>query len=449
MGKALVMNRARHAAVLLLGMASGIAAMPASAADCPGNPGALGTSRTLVVDPREHPRIGTMQYAETLPLQDHEVVLTFDDGPLPPHSTQVLDILASQCVKATFFIIGRMARSFPEGVRRVRDAGHSIGTHSQNHPLSMNRMPIERARQEIDDGIAATEAALGGSASLAPFFRIPGLLRAEAVEDYLASKGIQTWSADFPADDWRHVSSGRVYDLAMKRLEAKGKGILLLHDIQARTVAALPRILHELKARGYRIVHVVPATPELPKTPTEPQQWQLHPTSENVAISHWPKIPNFVFASAETLPAPAMSDWYDGRLVSLPESFERPRRLARGAVPLPLQAPWPRLTPQQAANASITLPVPAKDIFEIQEKSAATTQQAAVSSTHHAERTQAPVGNEADAIAKLIAIHASASRRMIPGSHRITQPGLKRVSLTARQRLSASRAGPRERSSVR
>jgi peptidoglycan/xylan/chitin deacetylase (PgdA/CDA1 family) len=434
MGKALVMNRARHAAVLLLSMASGIAAMPASAADCPGNPGALGTSRTLVVDPREHPRIGTMQYAETLPLQDHEVVLTFDDGPLPPHSNQVLDILASQCVKATFFIIGRMARSFPEGVRRVRDAGHSIGTHSQNHPLSMNRMPIERARQEIDDGIAATEAALGDGGGLAPFFRIPGLLRAEAVEDYLASKGIQTWSADFPADDWRHVSSARVYDLAMKRIEAKGKGILLLHDIQARTVAALPRILHELKARGYRIVHIVQATPELPKTPTEPQQWQLHPVSENVAISHWPKIPSFVFTSTETLPAPAVSDsdWREGRLLSLPESFERPRRLARGEVPLPQQAPWPRLMPQQAASAAITLPVPAKDLFEIQEKSVATPQQAAVSSTHHAERTQAPVGNEADAIAKLIAIQASASRRMIPGSHRITEPGLKRVPLTAR-----------------
>ena len=218
----------------------------------------------------------------------------------------------------------------------------------------------------------------------------------------------------------------------MKRLEAKGKGILLLHDIQARTVAALPKILHELKARGYRIVHVVPATPELPKTPTEPQQWQLHPASENVAISHWPKIPNFVFASAETLPAPAISDWCDGRLVSLPESFERPRRLARGAVPLPQQAPWPRLSPQQAASAAITLPVPAKDIFEIQEKSTAATQQAVVPSAHHAERTQAPAGNEADAIAKLIAIHASASRRMIPGSHRIAEPGLKRVPLTAR-----------------
>src|SRR6202041_1253420 len=127
-----------------------------------------------------------------------------------------------------------------------------------------------------------TQAALGADAdkSLAPFFRIPGLMRAEAVEDYLASQGIQTWSADFPADDWRHISSQRVYDLAIQRIEARGKGILLLHDIQARTVAALPRILQELKTRGYRIVHVVPATPELPATPSEPQQWHLHPTSD-------------------------------------------------------------------------------------------------------------------------------------------------------------------------
>src|SRR5260370_1026725 len=102
-----------------------------------------------------------MQYSETLPLEDHEVVLTFDDGPLPHNSNQVLDILASQCVKATFFTIGRMAQAYPEGVRKLRDAGHSIGAHTQNHPLSMNRMPVERARQEIDDGIASVKAALG------------------------------------------------------------------------------------------------------------------------------------------------------------------------------------------------------------------------------------------------------------------------------------------------
>src|SRR5258708_11356250 len=165
--------RTRQWAALCLGLLSCITAETASAANCPGHPDALGTSRTLVVDPKEHPRIGTMQYAETLPLEDHEVVLTFDDGPLPRNSNQILDILASQCVKATFFIIGRMAQAAPEGIRKLGDAGHSIGTHTQNHPLRMNRMSIERARQEIDDGIASVKSALGDDAALAPFFRIP------------------------------------------------------------------------------------------------------------------------------------------------------------------------------------------------------------------------------------------------------------------------------------
>src|SRR6478609_2665566 len=324
-GSVLMAIRRRPCAALGLWLLACSIAHTASAADCPGHPDALGTSRTLVVDPRQHPRIGTMQYAETLPLNDHEVVLTFDDGPLPRNSNQVLDILASQCVKATFFIIGRMAQAAPEGVRKLRDAGHSIGTHTQNHPIGMKRLSIERARQEIDDGIASVKTALGDDAALAPFFRIPGLSRAEAVEDYVASQGIQVWSADFPADDWHHISSSRVYDIAIKRLEAKGRGILLLHDIQARTVAALPRILRELKARGYRIVHVVPATSGQPATPTEPQQWQLHPPSETVAISRWPKIPNFVFASAEMLPGPALwdLDWRLGQAMTLAEASEQ------------------------------------------------------------------------------------------------------------------------------
>src|SRR5579863_8457828 len=109
----------RRVAAVAFGAVTCLAAVAASAADCPGHPDALGTSRTLVVDPREHPRIGTMQYRETLPLADHEVVLTFDDGPLPRNSNKVLEILADECVKATFFTIGDQARANPEGVRKL------------------------------------------------------------------------------------------------------------------------------------------------------------------------------------------------------------------------------------------------------------------------------------------------------------------------------------------
>ena len=244
-----------------------------AATDCPGNPGALGTSRTISVDPTEHRRIGTMQYPETLPLRDHEVVLTFDDGPLPAHTNGILDILAAQCIKATFFMVGRMAKEFPETARRVYDEGHSIGTHSENHPFHFGEMSAERIKSEIDDGIAHVSEALGDPAKVAPFFRIPGLRRAEGVESYLAGLGIMVWSSDFLADDWRHISSTQVIRLALSRLEAKGKGIFLLHDIQERTLVALPVILRELKARGYRIVHIVPASKATPMTPTDPQQW--------------------------------------------------------------------------------------------------------------------------------------------------------------------------------
>ena len=342
----------RRSAVAI-GFLAGFAGHAAFAADCPGNPDALGVSRTLVVDPREHPRIGTMQYRETLPLADHEVVLTFDDGPLPRNSNQVLDILADECVKATFFTIGEQARNSPEGVRKLLAAGHTIGTHTQTHPLTMDRMPIERAKQQIDDGIASTKAALGDNAdALAPFFRIPGLLRADKVEDYLAEQGIQVWSADFLADDWRHVSSSRVYDLAISRLEAKGKGILLLHDIQARTVAALPRILATLKARGYRIVHVVPATPERPATPTEPQEWLLHPSPD--AIAQWPQVPNFVFANLGSLPVPARSEFKEA---------DEALMLHRASLS---RASWPEPAEPTPGEASVTLAAPEANLFEVQ-----------------------------------------------------------------------------------
>ena len=355
----------------LLAAAIAYASSPTLADECPGHPDALGTSRTLVVDPREHPRIGTMQYGETLPLADGEVVLTFDDGPLPRNTNQVLDILAAECVKATFFVVGRMAQVYPDGVRRMRDGGHSIGTHSQNHPLNFHRMNIEQAKQEVDAGIASTAAALGGSEGLSPFFRVPGLLRAEPVESYLADQGLQAWSADFPADDWRHISSAQVFKIAMSRLEAKGKGIVLLHDIQPRTVGALPGFLRELKAQGYRVVHVVQATADRPKTKTEPGQWRLHPVSETVAISHWPKVPSFVYADTQPLPGPAVSDseLHQGELMLLSPS--RPRRLTRGEVPLPQTAPWPRQWSLLAPDAVSTLPVPARDVFQIPEKTPA------------------------------------------------------------------------------
>jgi peptidoglycan-N-acetylglucosamine deacetylase len=268
--------RGKIAAFSLL--ASLIGMGTAGAAECP--PSALGVSRTITVDPSEHPRIGSMQYNESLPLRDREVVLTFDDGPLPPHTARVLDLLASDCVKATFFLVGRMARAYPAMVKRIAAEGHTVANHSQSHPFTFHRMSPEQAKQEVEDGFTSIRAALDDPTVVSPFFRIPGLLRGPGVEQYLAAHKDMIWSVDVVADDWTHIGSKEIARRAINRLEARGKGILLLHDIHATTAAALPEILQELKARGFKIVHVVPATAERPKTVTEPELWAVRRTPE-------------------------------------------------------------------------------------------------------------------------------------------------------------------------
>src|SRR5262249_22552102 len=109
-------------------------------------------------------------------------------------------------------------------------------------------------------GISDVSAALGDPKYLAPFFRIPGLARSDIVERELAARGLTIFSSDADADDWHHRISGQqIIALAMRRLERRGKGILLLHDIHPATGDALPRLLKALKDNGCRIVQVVPA----------------------------------------------------------------------------------------------------------------------------------------------------------------------------------------------
>jgi hypothetical protein len=150
-----------------------------------------------------------------------------------------------------------------------------------------------------------------------------------------------------------------------------------------------------------------------------------------VAISHWPKIPNFAFAGAVSLPVPSLSDsdWHDGRLVPPAEPFDRDRRLARG-IPLPRQAPWPRQSPLASVGAANALPVPAESIFDIQEEPRAGRQGPAPSS-HHAEQA-IPTGRKTDGLTRLISADAVDSPRVIPGSLPVVEPGLQPALAGAR-----------------
>jgi peptidoglycan/xylan/chitin deacetylase (PgdA/CDA1 family) len=255
----------RFIVALFVGTVTG-ASVPASAETCPGNPDALGTSRVLTINPGEYTLLGTIQYKQTLPLNDHEVVLTFDDGPIPPYTNSVLDTLASQCVKATYFLVGEMAQARRYLVRHIYNEGHSIGTHSQDHPYAFQRLSMQRVEREVDGGINSVTAALGDAKALSPFFRIPGFGRTNAIEQFLKGKQLVTWSADVDTDDWwRGSTPDAIVQRTMRRLNEKGHGIILMHDIHLATALALPILLKELKANGYHVVHVVTAG-EQPKS---------------------------------------------------------------------------------------------------------------------------------------------------------------------------------------
>ena len=205
-------------------------------------------------------------FPHTLPLAPKEVVLTFDDGPWPGTTPRILDALAHECVRATFFMLGRNAEARPELARRVLADGHTVAHHSYAHPL-LDRIPAAAAQAEIDHGIAAVDRVLYGHAGagpVTPFFRFPGFASQPAVLDWLAGRGIVVFGADLWASDWNRMTPAQELQLLMGRLRQNGGGIVLLHDTKAQTAAMLPLFLRALKREGYHVVQAVPAMPAEP-----------------------------------------------------------------------------------------------------------------------------------------------------------------------------------------
>jgi peptidoglycan/xylan/chitin deacetylase (PgdA/CDA1 family) len=234
----------------------------AQAADCP-RKGTLGTSRILRVDAAATPRVGLKNFPQTLPLRDHEVVLTFDDGPWPPTTPRVLTALANECVRATFFLIGKPASEHPDLVRRIAAEGHSIGTHTWLH-RSLRQINPGETTEEIDRAIAAVELALHGVATTTPstpFFRFPGFETTPATLDFLQSRGIVVFGADLWASDWNPMTPKQELRLLIDRLKIARRGIILLHDPKAHTAAMLPDFLRYLRDNDYQVVHLVAAAP--------------------------------------------------------------------------------------------------------------------------------------------------------------------------------------------
>ncbi len=217
----------------------------------------------MEIDAKTSPRVGRKQFPTTLPLNPKELVLTFDDGPWPGTTPKVLDALKSECVQATFFLLGRNVAANPQLARRALAEGHSLGHHSYSHPL-LDRMRLGRAEAEIDRGIEADEAAIYGkrrSNPTTPFFRFPGFASSPALLDFANRRGLVVFGADVWASDWDRMTPEQELHLILSRIERVGRGIVLFHDTKAQTARMLPAFLRELKRRGYHVVHVIPRRP--------------------------------------------------------------------------------------------------------------------------------------------------------------------------------------------
>ncbi|MSP31659.1 MAG: polysaccharide deacetylase family protein [Pseudolabrys sp.] len=226
------------------------AAEPAKCA----NPNALGVARVVQIDTTGGPGFGFEHFKAYDFLKDHEVVLTFDDGPWPVRTPAVLKALADQCTKALFFPIGKHAGWYPEIMKQVAAAGHTIGSHTWSHK-DLSRMTEDEAKAEIEKGFAGVSIALGNK-PVDAFFRFPALKHPPKTVKYVGERNIGIFSTDMDSFDFKMRKPEQVIASVMKKLEKHGKGIVLMHDFQQPTAQAVPELLKRLKEGGYKIVQI-------------------------------------------------------------------------------------------------------------------------------------------------------------------------------------------------
>jgi len=234
---------------------------PAQAKAPCANPDALGIARVVEVDTSGGPGFGFEHFKQLDFLREKEVVLTFDDGPWPENTPSVLKTLANECTTGIFFPIGKHATYYPEILKQVAAAGHTIGSHTWSHAtLTNKKLNEDQRKEEIEKGFSAVKWALGGSSS-APFFRFPALQHPPEMVTYLGTRNVGIFSCDLDSFDFKARNPQQVIDVTMKKLDKLGKGIILMHDFHKHTAEALPALLRKLKEGGYKVVQMKAKAP--------------------------------------------------------------------------------------------------------------------------------------------------------------------------------------------
>ncbi|MEQ1771032.1 MAG: polysaccharide deacetylase family protein [Devosia sp.] len=191
--------------------------------------------------------------AQPLVFDDHELLLTFDDGPTVSTKDNV-ETLGKFGLTAVFFMIGHLADQHPEIVRDTLAQGHVVGSHTATH-ADLRTLSIHAARREIDEGHAALIRA-SRPAAPAPFFRFPYLRDNAQLRRMVETLGLTIMDIDVDTRDWSRRYAWTNLYRSISRIEEGGRGIVLLHDVPV-TRNALPAMLQSLGARGFRFLRPV------------------------------------------------------------------------------------------------------------------------------------------------------------------------------------------------
>nr|WP_272210015.1 polysaccharide deacetylase family protein [Marinicella sp. W31]MDC2875867.1 polysaccharide deacetylase family protein [Marinicella sp. W31] len=217
--------------------------------------------------PRTYPLAGRTIYLEEtrdILLAPKEVVLTFDDGPVPGRTPAVLHALENHGVRGLFFMVGEMAHYYPEIAAEVVESGQTIGSHTYSHP-HLPALSLAAAVANIDRGAHAVEKATG----VAPrFFRFPYLAENKSLDQALLDRGMIPVGIDIDSRDYEEASTSVLVNRIMTGLQKRGGGIVLMHDLQGRTARAIGPLLNRLEVEGYKVVTVRSGRPpeEKPET---------------------------------------------------------------------------------------------------------------------------------------------------------------------------------------
>lgn len=230
----------------------------ASSEQQPGNPCAqrsdvIGVSRIVEIDTANGPMFGDQGKNPIDFLHDGEVVLTFDDGPMRAYTPPILKTLDAHCTSATFFVVGQMVAAAPDLIVETARRGHTIGTHTWSHQ-NLRSLSAAKATDEIELSVSVASKALG--APVAPFFRFPYLSAPKSLFPHLETRNLSAFFVDVDSKDYRTRNPADVQRAVLSQLKARGKGIVLFHDIQPSTAKALDGLLGELHTRGYKVVHL-------------------------------------------------------------------------------------------------------------------------------------------------------------------------------------------------